>query len=288
VRRILRAARVIARRQAFETLLSPGLYVTLAAGLLLGFFLVAGFTRSVDSSGFNPRLSPIYDFIDKALAGTFGGAFVAKLFDEGPLALALIVSFLPVFLFLSISSVFRFGMEKNAGAVELLTYGPADGTACFLASFLRDAAFAAAALILIGLFLAAAAAAANLSVGALFLRSLPIAFLLSAAVFGYGIFFSIVSSNAASALSLFLAAFIVFVLLLAGSLSLASASARVISPAALVLQWLSPFFYGSLCYRAAEQGNVAAALGGVGLLIVLAAATLAASHAVVRRRGVRA
>jgi hypothetical protein len=56
----LHASAVIARRQAFETLLSPGLYVTLAAGLLMGFFLVSGFTASVDSAGFNPLLNPLY------------------------------------------------------------------------------------------------------------------------------------------------------------------------------------------------------------------------------------
>jgi len=123
---------------------------------------VRSFTQSVDSSGFNPSINVLYDFIDKALTGAFGDAFVAKVFEEGPLTLALMVSFLPVFLFLSISSVFRFGAEKNAGAVELLTYGPVDGTACFLASFLRDAAFTATSLVIIGLFLAAAAALANL------------------------------------------------------------------------------------------------------------------------------
>ena len=43
MRERLHAALVIARRQAFETLLSPGLYVTLAFGLVLGALLVTGF-----------------------------------------------------------------------------------------------------------------------------------------------------------------------------------------------------------------------------------------------------
>ena len=157
MKRRLRAALVIARRQAFETLLSPGLYVTLALGLLLGFFLVSGFAASIDSAGFNPTLNPVYDMLGRSLAGAFGSAFVEKLFAEGPFLFALLVSFFPVFLFLSISSVFRFGQEKNAGALELLAYGPADGTSYIVASFLKDIAFTAASLALIVAFLGMAA-----------------------------------------------------------------------------------------------------------------------------------
>ena len=92
------AAVVIARRQAFETLLAPGLYVTLALGLLLGFFLVTGFAASVDTAGFNPTLHPLYDTLGRFLTGSFGLAFVQKLFAEGPFLLALVAraSFLMV------------------------------------------------------------------------------------------------------------------------------------------------------------------------------------------------
>jgi hypothetical protein len=288
MRRRLRAALIIARREAFETLLSPGLYITLTLGLLLGFALVRSFTLSVDSSGFNPRINVLCDFLDKALSGAFGTAFVAKVFEQGPLALALVGSFLPVFLFLAISSVFRFGVERSTGAVELLAYGPADGTSCFLASFLRDVGFAAASLAVIALLLALMATVGNLSVGPLFLRTLGVVFCLSVVVFAYGVLFSVLSSNAASALSLFLAALIVFLLLLAGSLALMDVPARVLSWASLLLQWFSPFYYASLCLRAAERGAAAGALGAAALLLVLAFGVLAASHAVLRRRGVRA
>ena len=43
----IHAAVVIARRQAQETVLSPGLYITLTLGLLLGWFLVNGFASSM-------------------------------------------------------------------------------------------------------------------------------------------------------------------------------------------------------------------------------------------------
>jgi hypothetical protein len=289
MKRRLHAALVIARRQAFETLLSPGLYVTLALGLLLGFFLVSGFAASIDSAGFNPTLNPLYDTLGRSLAGIFGSAFVGKLFAEGPFLFALVVSFLPVFLFLSISSVFRFGQEKTAGAVELLVYGPADGTSYIVASFLKDVAFTAASLALIAAFLGAAAALGNLVLGPLFLASLPVLFALALAISAYGIICSVLSGNASSALAVFLGILLVFLLVLAGSLSIASASVRTVaSAAAAVLQWISPFFYASLCLRAVQGGSAAGVLGGIGLLLLLAAVLLAAAHLAISRRGVRA
>ncbi len=289
MKRRLHAALVIARRQAFETLLSPGLYVTLTLGLLLGFFLVSGFAASIDSAGFNPTLNPLYDALGRSLAGIFGSAFVGKLFAEGPFLFALVVSFLPVFLFLSISSVFRFGQEKTAGAVELLAYGPADGTSYIVASFLKDVAFTAASLLLIAAFLGAAAALGNLVLGPLFLTSLPVLFVLALAISAYGIICSVLSANASSALAAFLGILLVFLLVLAGSLSIASASVRTVaSVAAAVLQWFSPFFYASLCFRAVQGGGAAGVLGGIGLLLALAAVLLAAAHLAISRRGVRA
>jgi hypothetical protein len=278
----MHAAAVIARRQAQETLLSPGLYITLALGLLLGWFLVNGFASSIDSSGFNPGMSPLYDIVGRSFGGVFGASFVDKLFAEGPFALALFVSFLPVFLFLSISSVFRFGQEKTAGAVELLAYGPADGTAYFAASFLKDALFSLLALAIIAVFLAVLAAADNLALGPLYLTALPVLFFLTLPMFAYGVLCSIISANAASALATFLGILVVFLALLIGALSVAGNSVPAI------VQWISPFFYASLSIRAAQGGSAGAVLGGMALTLVLSAVLLGVSHLAIRRRGVRA
>jgi hypothetical protein len=288
MRERLHAALVIARCQAFETLLAPGLYVTLALGLLLGFFLVNGFMASIDSSGFNSSLTPLYDVIARSLAGVFGTAFVAKLFAEGPFTFALLVSFTPVFLFLAISAVFRFGQEKSAGAVELLTYGPADGTSYFLGSFLKDVAFTAGALAMIALFFGTVAGLGNLILGPLFFVSLPMLFFISLATYACGILCSILTLNASAALAAFLGNLVLFLLVLGGSMALVSASVRTVaSVAAATLQWISPFYYASLCVRAAQEGNAPGVLGGMALLFALALALLAIGHLVISRRGVR-
>jgi hypothetical protein len=289
MKRRLHAALAIARRQAFETLLSPGLYISLALGLLAGFFLVRGFAASIDSAGFNPAVDPLYDLLGRSIGGMFGSAFIGKLFAEGPFLFALVVSFLPVFLFLAISSVFRFGQERSTGAIELLLYGPVDGTSYIIASFLKDAAFAAGTVLVIAAFFWLSATMENLELGPLFLASLPVLFALSLAVFAYGIICSVLSANASSALAAFLAIQLLFLLILAGSFAITSASIRTLaSVAAAVAQWISPFYYASLCARAAQTGGTAGVLGGIGLLLVLAAALLAAAHFAITRRGVRA
>lgn len=284
----IRAARAIARRQITESLLTPGLAIMASVGLGLGLFLVAGFTDCIDSSGFDPRAIPTYDFISRIIVGVFGPGFMDTLFAEGPFVFALAAGFLPVLASLSISSVYRFGQEKNAGAVELLAYGPADGTSYMVAAFLKDTLLSALCLAAIGAGLLAAAGLTHLVPGPLFFWSAAVAFLLCVAVFAYGALFSILASNVASALALSVGAQLLFLLLAVGSFSLVSAPVRSISAAAAsALQWISPWFYCGLCFRAVQAGNPLLFAAGSGALVLLAAGVLCVGHLAIERKGVR-
>ncbi len=284
----LNATGVIARRKILETLISPGFYIALTIGLLLGYFLVAGFVRSVDSSGFDYRLNPVYDLIGRSLEGAFGATFVAKLFAEGPFLFALYLSFLPVLVYLAVSSVFHFGLEKKVGALELLAYGPADGTSYFLASLIKDILVTALSLAALLVFLGAAAAINNLILGPAFLSSLALVFVLSVAVYAYGIFASALTNNSASAVALFLGVLLFFLIILMGSFTIVSGYVRTLSGVfAWVLQWLSPFFYWDLGLRAVEVGGWGSFAGSIGLLLALSAVVLAASHFTLKAKGVR-
>jgi hypothetical protein len=289
VRNRIHATVVIARRQVLETLLAPGFYVMLAIGIGLGYSIVVSFAAAIDSSGFNSQLNPAFDLLARSLAGAFGPIFVEKLFAEGPFLFAFAVSFAPVFLYLTVSSIFRFSMEKTAGAVELVVYGPADGTSYFMAAFLKDILFGLVALLTLMLFLAAAASVNNLLLGPMFFSSLPVLFFLALAIFAYAIFCSIVSYNASSAIALFIAIHLFFLVILGGSLTIASIQVRTASSiAAMIIQWISPFFCASLCFRAFSAGSTGGFLGALSFLLVLTAALLVLSHASISRRRVRA
>ena len=284
----LRATAVIARRRILETVISPGWYVALTIGLLLAYLLVAGFVRAVDSSGFDFTRDPAYDLIGRSLAGAFGTTFVSKLFAEGPFLFTLYVGFLPVLLYLAVSSVFRFGLEKKVGALELLTYGPADATAYFLAALVKDLLLTLISLVVLLLFLLVAAGLNNLVLGPAFFSSLVILFFLCASIYGYGILAASLTDNSASAIALFLGLVLVFSIVMIGSFTVVSGYVRnLASVFAWVIQWISPLFYWNLALRFAEVGNWGLYALGALLLLALAAAVLALSHLTMKVRGVR-
>ena len=284
----LRATAVIARRRILETVIGPGWYVALTIGMLLAYLLVAGFVRAIDSSGFDFALDPAHDLIGRSLAGAFGSTFVSKLFAEGPFLFTLYVGFLPVLLYLAVSSVFRFGLEKKVGALELLTYGPADATAYFLAALVKDLLLTLVSLVVLLLFLLVAAGLNNLVLGPAFFSSLVILFFLCIAIYGYGILAASLTDNSASAIALFLGLILVFSIVMIGSFTVVSGYVRnLASVFAWVIQWISPLFYWDLALRFAEVGNWGLFALGALLLLVLAAAVLALSHLTMKVRGVR-
>jgi hypothetical protein len=56
---------------------------------------------------------------------------VDRLFAEGPFLFALHFAFVPVLLDRALSSVFRFGLDRKVGAIELLSFGRADALRTF-------------------------------------------------------------------------------------------------------------------------------------------------------------
>ena len=282
------ATAVIARRRILETLISPAYYVALTIGLVLAHVLVAGFVRTVDSSGVNLSLVPAFDLVGRGLTGAFGNAFTVKLFAEGPFLFTLYAAFLPVLLYLAVSSVFRFGLEKKVGALELLTYGPADATAYFLAALIKDLLMTAVSLAVLLGFLLVAAGLNNLVLGASFVQHLVILLFVAGAFYGYGVLAASLTDNSASAVALFLGVILVFGAVMIGSFAVIGGYVRNLASAfAWVVKWISPLFYWDLALRFAEVGNWGMYLAAALLLAVLAAAVLAVSHLTMKVRGVR-
>ena len=187
------------------------------------------------------------------------------------------------------SSVFKFGLEKNAGAVELVAYGPADGTSYLIASYVKDLFLVLLAIIVIVAFMVAAAAVYNYVAGPeLFLTAL-VAFFLSLALFAYGVLASMLTGNASSSLALFAGISAFFLVVLFGSFAIVGEYVRNLSTVvASAVQWISPFFYGNLSLQANAAGDSLGFFGGLALLVVLSAVILTASHFIIRARGVRA
>ncbi len=278
----------IGRHRLRESLIHPGFYLSLTISLLMGYAFVAAFVRSIDSSGFNYHANPLYDFVGGVLSGAFGSTILSRVFADGPLLFAMNVSFLPVLLYLSMTSVYRFGTEKSSGAIELLTYGPSDGTSYFLGSLAKDVLLSAAALLALILFFSLAGIVDNIAVTPRLFEEVFLLLFSAVAIFAYGILVSSITDSANSALSLFFAGFVLLAVSLVGSYAIVGGYVRSLSTiAAWIVQWFSPFFYWSLGTKAAIAGEFGGFVLGIAGLIVLTVAVLTASHFIIRSRGVR-
>lgn len=282
------AAVAIGKRRLTESLIHPGFYAALTAGLAVGYALTAGFVHSIDSSGFDYNLNPGYNLIGGILSGAFGAPFVARLFAGGPSVFALHLAFLPVLLYLSMTSVYRFGSEKSSGAIELLCYGPSDGTSYFLGSLIKDAVLTAIALVALLLFFAVAGLIDNLAMPTTFLVSLVLLFVGSLCVYGYGVLMSVSTDSANTALALFIAGLLLFGLSLLGSQAIVTGYVQSLSMvAAWIIKWFSPFFYWSTSMKAQASNEIGLFVAGLIGQVALTAVILVVSHYIVKSRGVR-
>jgi hypothetical protein len=285
----LNATKVLSRRKIYETFISPGFYIAEAIGLVLAYFLISGFVKSIDSAGFNFQLYPMYELIGRSINGAFGITFFIKLFAEGPFLFILYVSFLPILLYLSISSVFRFGLERKVGAIELVAYGPADGTSYFLANIIKDILFTIIHLVVLVLFLAIAAGTNNLVLSPSIFLSIVLVFFMAITLYAFGIFSAAVSENSASAIAIFLAIILFFIVILMGSFTIVSGYVRNLSfVLSWIIKWFSPFFYWDLGLRAMEAGSWGIFVLSLVLSCALTALVLFFSHLILKNKGVRA
>jgi ABC-type multidrug transport system permease subunit len=186
------------------------------------------------------------------------------------------------------SSVFRFGLEKKVGALELLNYGPADGTSYFLAAMIKDILMTLIYLVVLLVFLLIASVLNNLILGTTFYHSMIIIFFLSIAVYAYGIFASSLTDNSASAITVFLGLILFFIIIMMGSFTIVSGYVRnLASVFAWVVKWFSPVYYWELGLGYVETGNWGLYLVSLALLIVLSVMVLFISHLIIKARGVR-
>ncbi|MCK5155100.1 MAG: hypothetical protein KAQ69_01630 [Spirochaetales bacterium] len=284
----LRAAVVIAKRRIFESFLNPGYYIAQAVGLLLSYILISGFVSSIDSSGLNYMLHPLYEFIGRLLSGAFGITFLEKLFAEGPFQFVSYVSFVPIFIYLSFSTVFRFSLEKKVGAIELLAYGPVDGTSCFLAFYIKDIILTIFYLLFLILFLIMAALLNNLVLGPAFLYTLVVTFFMAMLLYSISILASVLTDSGASAMVLYIGIILFLLIVIMGSFTIGSAYVRSFSSVlSWLINWFSPFFYWGLALSFLEVGNMLAYFLILLVMMVLSGLFLFLSHQVIKIRGVR-
>ena len=284
----MHAALVITKRRIFESLISPGYYITQTVGLLISYLLIAGFINSIDSSGFNYTINPFFQLIGNSLTGTFGSTFMEKLFAEGPFRFILYISIVPVFLYLSLSTLFHFGLEKKVGAIELLTYGPVDGSSYFLSFFIRDVVLTAFYLLILILFLSTTAIINNLVLGSAFFYTIAVIFFMMVFLYAISIIPAVLTDSGATAITLFIAVNSLFLIIMLGSFTLSTSYVSGFSSIlSLALNWFSPFYYLVLALSFIEAGLIINYFLVLLAMVVLSLLILLLSHFIFKAKGVR-
>ena len=300
-----RAALVVLLFKLREASLTPGYYLVLACAMAVVYLLVRSFVAGVDGAGFVCgdvpltaqseewttcyRRTPVYAILGRAVTAAFGPTFAASLLAEGPYQIALFVALVPCCGFAALMSVLGQGLEKRVGVIELVTYGPADGTSFLIGTLVRDVIVSGVALGVISLFCVIVAAAFNMALGSRFLPAALAYLLVAVAFFGYGLVASALADGPAAATALLLLVTLLFGALFVASYVLVGGYVATLSAVvAAALQWISPLYYLGRAYTAINAGNTAAYMLSLGGLIALTAACLGCGSIVVRYRGVRA
>ncbi len=284
----LRAVRVLGRRRVTEHVLAPATWVLAAFGLVLAFLLVSAFVRSVDSSGFDFSLHPLYEILYGIIGSAFGVTYVRQLFGDGPFALASLAAYAPMLLYLCFASIQRFGYERRSGVVDLVAAGPADVPSYLFSLGIADLMVLAAYLAVTGLFLGASAAVWNLAAGLTLVAYLLGLLFFAAALLGLALLVASIFRQPASAVALFLLIALALVFAEIASFAAPGGTPGSLAIAASwALRWLSPFYYVDLARMAVGSGETlryfAALLGQA----ILCGAFVCGAYAAARSRGTR-
>ena len=184
--------------------------------------------------------------------------------------------------------MFRFGLEKKVGAIELLAYGPVDGTSYFLAFYIKDVVLTIFYLLALVLFLSIAALLNNLVLGPAFLYALVVIFFMALLLYTISILAAVLTDSGASAMALYLGIILLFLIVMMGSFTIASGYVRSVSSVlSWVINWVSPFFYWGLALAFIEAGNTLNYLLILLVMAVLSGLFLFLSHLVIKIKGVR-
>ena len=278
---------VLTKKKVFETILSPALYITMALGLICAYFVISSFIGSAVADGINYSQNSIMRLISKFIIAIAGKDLLENIFSEGPFTLALYISFLPLFLYLAISSVFKYGHEKSTGAIELITYGPVTLASYFLSSILRNMIFITGYLFTLLCIFFITSIISNLLLGPVFISSLFILIFLCMTIFAYGILCSSTMRHGFSSLTIFVAIILIFIgTKIFASMTIETYSITIWTIITTFINFLSPFFYFELGITGIQLGNILLYFLMVLSMAVLTTIILYASKTISNIRGV--
>jgi hypothetical protein len=259
------------------------IYGVWTLSLAVAYVTVIAFLQGVDSGGFDPQGTPLYRLVSDVLAGAFGYSLVDRLFAEGPFVFAHTVCFGFVVAYLAFSSVLRFAVERQSGAVHLVAYGPADPTSCALGGLIKDLFFTVLSSVVLLICYAILAGAHNLVLGPRAMRSLVSLCCLALGVYGVGVLAVALTGRAAAAIGVFTVGVAFFAALLLGSYAATAGYIRTLSTViSSIVRWFSPLSYWDLAMRSGDSGRMGVFWFSNAAQLVVCSAYVLTAHLLLR------
>ena len=267
------AARLIHRRDLRAMVLGLGIYGVLGLSMLAATLILRNYLNFVDEKGLL----------------VLSGAFTPPLFT------AVFLSSL----FLALSSVTTIARERDQGTMEVLFYGPVDSISYILGKYLAHLVVYLIMIVIYSVGFVMYAEFTNLVFPSNLILVLLLSILVTSDVIAFGMFLSTLSRTVRTALLLFLAVVLVFVVIQAGYILLTTIPIqdRYYNPVLFlknafsllnqVAGWLSPFSYLNQGLNAVTWGRMASYLMLLALSAVYTIVFLALSIVTLERKGVR-
>ncbi len=280
---------ILAKLNIKEAFLSPGYAIAATISTLVGYLVIIGFVGAIDSQGFNPMISPLFGNLVSALSGLFGTVMVARLFSQGPLLVALYAASIPMIAYCISSSLVKYNLEKDVGAIELIMFGPTGHMSYSTALLIKDFFCIALYLVFLTGFFLITATLNNLLLGPAFGWSLLMLLFLSLAIGSYARLCSALADSGAGALFLFYGLLLFFAFIYLGSFTVVSEYLRTFSEIiSLIVQWVSPFYFSSMVMNGVEISSTLQVASGLFFIVVLSAVLLLITIRLEKHKGVSA
>ena len=276
-------ASLILKKKLHEDFFNFGFSMSLTIGLFIGGLFVGGFIRSISILGlssFDPN--PLYKIFIILLELVFGKLYVYRIFSNGPFLLSLILSFIPVIIFLSIRSNKIFYITY---IIKPILSESVDIKIMLIISLIKRIILSVIALIVIWLYYLCFVFLNNISVNSWFLSFIFVLIFFSISVYSIQTFISvfirrIYLSILVFLLSLFFFTFIQISLQVLVHLKTLPLLVSITS----IISWISPVYY---LYRGLSS-NLSDVLLSIVLQSIFSILLVALSFLIIKMRGIKA
>lgn len=272
MRQRLHVVKVIARRGIQSTVYGLGIYVAASIAFLVAMFFIRSNIHGVTENGLMVMTNPL----------------------NYPLFIAVIIGAT----YLSLTSAIAVSRERDQGTLEVLFYGPIDGTSYLFAKFIEQlVVFLGLAVLYVVIFFGISRLT-NFGMDGSFLGMAGLSVFLTASIVAFGLFLSTISRSTRTAVILLLALLALFLAVDVVASILTSMSAKDMSTTLIYarvavevvnkgLQWISPFAYLNRGIAAVRMGSASQVLSSIVGSLVYTIILLGLAIQFFERKGVR-